>query len=202
MIPSTFLVLFLQLIFVTDVVGTSDVKPLTARLLEAAGGRTNLDLGIGNVSTHASSLRNGTGNVIEPAGQGGYGFVCKVNFDDGVSWAVKIFEERSYKGAELALNSLVAIEEFCPEIPVPLVFGDIYLLGNTSLYYYFTSWVEGRPMKYDKDYSVKLSELGQSHFTMPEKAVEEIAQFLYNLTMCPIRNWKGIQYRSAQSAND
>jgi hypothetical protein len=201
MTPSLFLALFLQLIFVTDAMGASGVQPLAARLLEAAGGRTNLDMGMRNISTHASILRNGTGNVIEPAGQGGSGFVCKVRFDDGVSWAVKIFANSSYSAAELGVKSLTAIEEFCPEIPVPHVYGDIYWLGNTSLSYYFADWVEGRSMDYDKDYSVKLLELGTYRFTMPEKAVEEIAQFLYNLTMCPIRNWKGF-YRSTPFVND
>lgn len=192
MLPSTLLGLFIQVTFVTHVMGSSDVEtPLTVRLLEAAGGRTNLDLGIRNISTHASSFRNGTGNSIEPAGQGDFGFVCKITFEDGVSWAAKIVENSFYEDAEMGLKSLIAIEEFCPEIPVPLVFGDIYSMENTSLYYFFTSWVEGRHLEFDKDYFVNFSEVGKYRLTMPEKVVEEFAQFLYNLTMCPIRNWKG-----------
>jgi hypothetical protein len=201
MAPSIILVLFLKFIFVINVVLASGFEPLAERLLEAADGRTNFGIGMRNISTHASSLRDGTGNVMEPAGQGGSGFVCKLGFEDGVSWAVKTFASSSYNSVELGVKSLRAIGEFCPEIPVPQVQGDIYTLGNTSLSYYFTDWVEGRSLDHDKDYSLKLFELGKYGLTLPEKAVEEIAQFLYNLTMCPIRNWKGC-YFSTQSANE
>jgi hypothetical protein len=163
MVPFIFLVLVLHSGFVLRppvACAVSHPGTLSARILDEAGGRTQFDLELMKVSTQASLLRNGTGNVISPVGQGAYGFVSRVRFDDGVSWAVKIFEKVSLQGVEQGISSLNAIKAYCPEIPVPRVQGVVHSLGNTTLSYYFTDWVEGHPIdRRDEDYECRILNL-------------------------------------------
>jgi hypothetical protein len=149
------------------------------------------------VSTQASLLRNGTGNVISPVGQGAYGFVSRVRFDDGVSWAVKIFEKVSLQGVEQSISSLNAIKAYCPEIPVPRVQGVVHSLGNTTLSYYFTDWVEGHRIdRRDEDHEVEFFDLGTYRIKFPEKAINQYAEFIYNLTVCPIENSESLVFNT------
>jgi hypothetical protein len=167
-------------------------KTLGARILDAAGGRTKFDLELEKVSAQASLLRNGTDNVIIPIGQGAYGFVSRVRFEDGVSWAMKIFENTTVSGAEQGIKSLNAINECCPEIPVPRVQGAVRPLGNTTLFYYFTDWVEGHRIDHDKDYELEFFDLGTYRLKFPEKVIIQYAELFYNFTACPIDNSKGL----------
>ena len=146
------------------------------------------------MSTEASLLRNSTGNVIIPAGQGAYGFVSRVRFD--VSWAVKKFENVSLQGVEQGIRSLNAIKEFCPEIPVPRVQGVIRSVGNTTLSYYFTDWVEGHRIDREEEYEAEFFDLGTYRIKFPEKAINQYAEFIYNLTVCPIENSESLVFNS------
>jgi hypothetical protein len=199
MVPFIFLVLVFHSVFVLRPPAACAESPpgtLGARILDEAGGRIQFNLELEKVSTQASLLRNGTGNVITPVGQGAYGFVSRVRFNDGVSWAVKIFENVSLQGVEQGISSLNAIKEFCPEIPVHLVQGFIHSLGNTTLSYYFTDWVEGHPIDRDEDYEAKFFDLGTYRIKFPEKAINQYAEFIYNLTMCRIENSESLVFNS------
>ena len=97
------------------------------------------------------------------------------------------------------ITSLRLLERYCPEIPVPRVHGDLGLLVNGSLMYYFTDWIDGRTLEVDPDSTwTYLNETVDDkvlvNITLPMGLATQLAEFLYNLTTCPIpekeRNFK------------
>jgi hypothetical protein len=83
-----------------------------------------------------------------------------------------------------ALASVEAIETYCPGMSIPKFHSQVKPLSNSSLYYYIANWIEGYPLHYVVDYVY--TTFPSYELTMPEKVVLQLAEFVYNVTTCPI----------------
>jgi hypothetical protein len=126
---------------------------------------------------NASAWRNGIPASFVGLKGGGGGVVSKICFDDGVCWADKMLEHNNQWG-DYGMIAMSAVERHCPNIPVPKIMG----WCQRKLDHYFTEWVEGKTLSewvLDNDpYSTIVK--------IPEKVVTSLAEFVYNLTTCPI----------------
>ena len=138
------------------------------------------------ISQHASALRNGIPNVIEPGGRGGWGYVAQLQFNDGVTWAAKISNTRNRRAMLQATSVLNVIARSCPGIPVPRVYAPVERLPNSSLIYYISDWITGDSLFNDPEYTMRSSGPSSYLFTLPEKTITQLTEFLYNLTTCRI----------------
>jgi hypothetical protein len=164
--------------------------------INASGGEEVFDGEIGKGLRHASSLCDGRQSVVEEYKRGRENVIIgRIRFDDDTSWAAKIFKSNRYVyfSVSHAINSLRAIEQYCPNIAVPRIYGDSVNMSNGSTYYYLMDWIEGKSLVDE------LSSVGpdliddgtnSSHYqldvTIPEYVVRQLASFIYNLTTCPI----------------
>jgi len=166
-----------------------------SRLVVAAGGEEQFLDVLRSVSDHATSLRNGIKNVLEGSFVGAHGLVTQVKFEDGVKWAAKISKQRYLQIVREGLEALDAIKRHCPDIPTPKIHGQIECLANSTLIYYFMEWVEGVPLYEDPQFDVCSqhipcgggnSSIVRYDITIPSLVVAQLAEFVYNLTTCPI----------------
>jgi len=150
-----------------------------------------------NISNRASALRNGTKcHLAGASSEGAMGLVKQVVFDDGSKWAVKIVQKKIYPWVHEGLRSLDVIEKYCPELPVPKRYGAMETLASGKLNYYFMEWKEGRDLGYECTLHTldnnTSSNSGENTFSIPERLVPQLAEFVYNLTTCPIPEWESI----------
>ena len=79
---------------------------------------------------------------------------------------------------DYGMLALSSIAKHCPNIPAPKVKG----WCERKLDHYFTEWIEGKTLAdwvIEKDpHSAKIK--------IPRKMVNSLAEFVYNLTTCPI----------------
>jgi hypothetical protein len=179
-----FRLLFFIIQILSLILSTIAIEKLKDRIIHAVGSEEQLILEVEKIAVHASELRNGTDNVIQLANEGATGFVFRVTFADGVRWAAKVSESKQRLSMQQALTAVEAIETYCPDISVPKFHSRVEPLSNSSLYYYLTDWVEGDPLGYAMDY--KYTTFSSFEITMPEKVVLQLAEFVYNVTTCPI----------------
>src|SRR5208282_4223080 len=140
----------------------------------------------------ASSLRNGI-----PASLVGFrvsnAIIAKICFIDGICWAAKMGElsRDKRRATTYGIWALRLIEEFCPTIPVPVLKG----CNEHKLLYCFTEWVEGKSLNDELSEWLrgKNEVFGSPIYlpvgntiNIPDKVVTALAQFVYNLTTCPI----------------
>jgi aminoglycoside phosphotransferase (APT) family kinase protein len=89
-------------------------------------------------------------------------------------------------GMRHAVRSLEAIAAYCPNLPVPRVYGYSIDKENATFCYYFMDWIEGKTLLRDTQIiRTKVSEKrGQFgvNITIPEKIVTQLASFFYDLT--------------------
>ena len=157
------------------------------------GGASELHRELINIKRYASSLRNAIPCYIDGLSEGLHGFASRLRFDDNVSWAAKVAASSLQQTTELhsAINSLTLLERYCPEIPVPRVHGEMGSLVNGSLMYYLTDWVDGTTLEVAPEaISVHLNKtIGAkvlANITLPTGLATQLAEFLFNLTTCPI----------------
>lgn len=169
----------------SSVAGFIDTEPLMDRLYDAIGGRNQFVFELEQLSRHASVLRKGVNNTLIPVGEGSSGYVTRVQFEDGISWAAKVSENLD-KEAEQGVMALKAIEQYCAGIPAPRVHGELYDFGNSSFRYYFMDWIDGHSLQDTEEYVVNSPGPGEYEFTIPNPVIPQVAQFIHNLTTCPI----------------
>jgi hypothetical protein len=140
---------------------------------------------IKNVEAVASSFRNGipaswvefkTSNAL----------VAKICFADGVCWAAKI-QDRGHddRAIQRGITAMILVGQHCPNIPINRYKG----WGYGKLHYVFTEWIEGKTLTDEVT-------LGSESFSIPDKVVSQVAEFVYNLTSCPIPRWKSKKVQS------
>ena len=156
-----------------------------SRIVHAIG-ENKFEPELEQVSRHASALRNGIQNVLEPGGKGGWGYIARLRFSDGVTWAAKISEAQNRWHMEAAARVLHVIEHSCPDIPIPKIHGHLERLPNSTLIYYLSDWIDGHSLLDDNEYHVRSTGPNSYRFTIPEKTVTQLAEFFYNLTTCRI----------------
>jgi hypothetical protein len=140
---------------------------------------------VDQISKLASSMRDGIGTSANPGrdGQGGFGTILRVAFEDGISWASKVTLRRYYEALTHSVNALTTLEKFCPHLPVVRAHGGIVTVeSNHDFVFHFTDWVEGShpSVNYTK------SENGLYEWSLPRNLVVQLAEFVYNLTTCPL----------------
>ena len=164
-------------------------RPKVARLLDAVGGRDEFEAEVRNAVTKASLLRNGIPAFLVEFQVSG-SIVAKICFIDGICWAAKMREicryDRDAKYAILpydratlyGIRAMMLVEQYCPNIPIAKFRG----FSQHKLQYCFTEWIEGKPPNEEV--------LGNTSvvttISIPEKIVTSLAEFVYNLTTCPI----------------
>jgi hypothetical protein len=170
--------------------------PTAERLIKAAGSREQFLVELSEISAYASSLRHGLQNSLDGEWlYGAQGIVVPITFEDGVKWAAKV-SDYSPESINSAIMSLRAIERYCPDIPVPRVQGIRgSFISNSAIIYYITEWMEGECLWGDEqafqcvqlNHQTSMNESVPSfNVTLSEKLVTQLAEFVYNLTTCPI----------------
>jgi hypothetical protein len=145
-------------------------------------------------------MRNRIGTVVKPGwgdGRGGFGVIVRVAFDDGISWAAKVTSRSQYTAITNGINAVKALQVYCPHIPVVETHGGIEVVESNSDYiFHFMDWVEG---VHPVETSTK-DEAGWLNVTLPETLIPQLAQFVYNLTTCPLPASEG-ERRSESECN-
>lgn len=165
------------------------------RLVIATGGEDQFLDALKSVSDRATSLRNGIKNNLEGSFVGTHGLVTQVKFEDGVKWAAKVSKHSYFDIVRQGIEALDAIKQHCPDIPAPRIHGQIESLANSTLIYYFMEWVDGVPLYEDLQFDLCIqhipcgagnSSIVRYYATIPSPVVGQLAEFVYNLTTCPI----------------
>jgi len=82
------------------------------------------------------------------------------------------------RGTIYAIRALKLLHQYCPNIPTPKIKG----YNQHKIIYYFTDWIEGSILE-DR---VLRDPINVSVVRIPEKIITSLAEFVYNLTTCPI----------------
>ena len=194
--PSSLLFYTVSLILCKVVLAQVNLT-LVEEFINATGGAENYLSSIHQMEQAASDIRSGTPCYISNISTwryGAYGIVGLVTFEDGEKWAVKISADPL--AASQGVNALKAIERHCPELPVPKIWGEIGFLVNKTYLFYFMDWLQGIPLYKDIQTYQNTSEQYHRHtnqtslpsmrITIHNKTITDLAEFRYNLTMCPI----------------
>lgn len=160
------------------------------KLLEfVPGGRERC---LREISARAAFLRGGIQNTIHEFDlmEGAYGYVIQVNFHDGVQWAAKISSNINRQFISDGKQATEAIETYCPGIPLPKYHGQLESIKDTDLVYCFMDWIRGRPLTEIVRYHSLPHVDGMNYTfvesTIPRRTIRQLAEFVYNLTTCPI----------------
>ena len=152
------------------------------------------------ISDRASIMRQGIVNTIEELGdtEGAYGYVIRVNFVDGVRWAAKISAKVNRQMIFSGIQASNTIERYCPGIPLPKFHGDIQVIENTDLIYVFMDWMRGIVLRDIVRYHETSKRVhGPRNYTLvettiPRRTITQLAEFVHNLTTCPLPKAQGI----------
>src|SRR5579859_662815 len=171
-------------------------KPATSEILgydrvrKACGSEECVQEVLRNITVHATSLRNGIKcRIDEGFSQGANGLVKRVAFDDGLDWAVKIEDLENFYYAYEGIKSLEVVQKYCPELPIPRQYGEIGTAADGKLKYHFMDWINGLDLGMECDFpdpGFEPSDEPGGLFSIPERLIPQLAEFVYNLTICPI----------------
>ena len=156
--------------------------PLTSAMLEildCVGGKDQLQDEVNDAIAYASTWRDNIPASLVQMKVGAAGAVAKICFVDGICWADKMLAnplriEEAYYG----VMAIFTVQQYCPNIPTAKFRG----YGRGKLGHYFSEWIQGQT----------LHEKVESYHTpgtpvkIAEKVVTSLAEFVYNLTTCPI----------------
>jgi hypothetical protein len=173
---------------------SNETSPRTREwITSTAGGGEQLIYELSMISAYASSLHNGLNNSLDNEWLEGYfGVVIPLTFDDGTKWAAKIANDSDW--IDSGINSMKALERHCPDIPIPRVQGEKQKFPNSRLVYYFMNWIDGVTLWDDTEAKfTEMDDLSPTNecvtgynVTLAEKAILDLAEFVYNITTCPI----------------
>ena len=166
--------------------------PLSSAMLEildCVGGKDQLQDEINEAIASASVWRdNIPASLVQMNVRGAAGAVAKICFVDGVCWADKMIanplrNEEAYYG----VMAIFTVQQYCPNIPTAKFVG----YGQWKLRHYFSEWIQGQTL-HDK---VASNYTPGTPVKIPEKVVTSLAEFVYNLTTCPIPREESKKYR-------
>jgi len=114
---------------------------------------------------------------------GGGGLVVKICFDDGICWADKTFAGfQKIQNAYYGKAATDFLRKYCPNIPVPESRGWF----KNRVHHEMTEWIEGKTLQ-DKVLAVDSPYYSSgTRFGIPPKLPSSLAEFVYNVTSCPI----------------
>jgi len=130
-------------------------------------------------------MRNGTANTVKPGPSGNFGTTIRVSFEDGTNWVAKVSYHEQYAAMTNSINSLNALQKYCPHIPAVRVHGSIETVDPDPEYiFHFMDWVDGvHP-------AINSSTNGR-YASLPQSLVPQLAHFVYNLSTCPLPDSEG-----------
>jgi len=108
--------------------------------------------------------------------------IAKICFTDGICWAAKISKILPRdRATAYGIEAMILVEDYCPNIPIGKLMGSF----RNKVRYYFTQWIEGRNLLDEVFGSRVYARVGET-FSIPKAVVTSLAEFVYNLTTCPI----------------
>ena len=148
-------------------------------ILDVVGGKDQLQDEINDAIAYASTWRNNIPASLVQMKVGSAGVVAKICFVDGICWADKMLAnalriEEAYYG----VMAISVVQRYCPNIPTSNFHG----YGRGKLRHYFSEWIQGQTL-HEK---VVSNHTPGTPVKIPEKVVTSLAEFVYNLTTCPI----------------
>lgn len=152
------------------------------RIVEAVGGVDQLEVEVNCAVDYASSLRNNISASLAGFKAGASGLIAKLCFFDGICWADKMVTgpvtiQEGYYG----IAAMSIVQQYCPNIPIVKYMGG----GRKRLQHFFTEWMEGQTL-HDKVFVPDFNYSIGTTIKIPKKIVTSLAEFVYNLTTCPI----------------
>lgn len=189
MFKTFFILVLLHVILISTNPTASEnvIKKLTAApiatamldILDCVGGADQLQDEVNSAIAYASMLRNNIPASLVEMRVGGAGATAKICFIDGVCWADKMLANPlRIEEAQYGVAAVSAVQRYCPNIPTAKFHG----FGRERLRHHFSEWIPGQT----------LHEKVASNYTrgtpiqIPEKVVTSLAEFVFNLTTCPI----------------
>jgi len=153
-------------------------------IIDYLGGVPQLKVEVAEAMAYATTLRNNTLAHWSTSYAGAGGFVAKICFEDGVCWADKMFAGfRRTQYASYGEVVMCLVHEYCPNIPVPASKAWFSL----RIAHHMTDWVEGRSLFERVIHGgSELYTPNATTFRIPIKVVNSLAQFVYNISTCPI----------------
>lgn len=163
---------------------------VTQRFIDVAGGQEPLQEQLSDILERASYHNNGQPCTVDKVIEGRNTLVLRICFHEKECWAAKVWENTYYfpESAAAAVNSLKAIERYCPgQVPHPTLHGDLFESKNGVFLYYLTDWIDDGINFVDHEEFIHLADdLKRYNQTFLEGVARKLAQFFYNLTTCPI----------------
>jgi hypothetical protein len=162
-------------------------KNVTQRFIEIAGGEDALQEQISSILDRASYHKNGQPCTLHKTIEGRHTLVLRICFLNHECWAAKVWENTYYfpESAAAAVNSLKAIEKYCPDqVPHPTLHGDLFNSKNSTFLYHLTDWVDD--VVDSQDFGYWSDDTWRYNQTFLAGVTRKLAQFFYNLTTCPI----------------
>ena len=165
------------------------------RILVAVGGVPELKSELTFIINEASSNRNVTSSLTTVHLQvGTSAIVSKICFDDGICWALKMYVNRPGSIFDQTIDDGITasslVRRYCPYIPINTPRG----CGVHKLRYCFTDWIEGESLFQRYFPRTVLAPGERATVTIPQKTVSALAEFVYNLTTCPIPETERIHF--------
>jgi len=156
----------------------------TVEVIDSIGGMAQLSKELDIAVAYASSLRDYIpAKRVAFTGAGG-GLIAKICFDDGICWADKMVARNpiAIQGAYYGEAIMRLVRKYCPNIPIP----ESKARFRNEPHHLFTEWVEGKTL-HERATEVGANYLnGTSLLKIPRKVATSLADFVYNLTTCPI----------------
>jgi hypothetical protein len=151
-------------------------------ILHSVGGMNQFQLEVNRAISYASSSRNEIPASLVEFKAGGGGITAKICFVDGVCWADKMVAGLlDVQNSNYGFAAMSLVQQYCSYIPTPKYLG----ARQGLLTHYFTEWVEG-PTLHERVFAVISNLTLETPVKMPRKVVTSLAEFVYNLTTCPI----------------
>jgi hypothetical protein len=182
-----------------DILGEHNVTEppnLLPYIINAAGGDDAFSAELERILRHASSLHHARQATFDDFMSGGASRIIKrLCFDDGECWATKIsINNQAFADlVQSGIDSMQAIEKYCPNIRIPRVRGYSNCSTTKALRYYFMDWIDGKTL--ESEYIKSKQEIMENgvptgkfelNVTLPENFGRQFASFIYYLTTCPI----------------
>ena len=160
------------------------------RILEAVGGIDQLEVEVNCAVGYASSLRNNIPASLAGFKAGASGLIAKLCFVDGICWADKMVTgpvtiQEGYYG----IAAMSMVQNYCSNIPIAKHTGG----GRKKLQHFFTEWIKAESL-HDKVFVPDFNYSVGTTVKIPKKVVSSLAEFVYNLTTCPIPREKSTEH--------
>ena len=159
-----------------------DWNSINSDIVDTMGGIDQFKIELKNAMTHASSMHNDFPITLIEFHTGSTAIVAKICFPD-ICWALKMYENFSLLNlhVQYGIYAMTLIHQYCSNVPIPKFKG----CNRGRILYCFTEWIEGQTLS-DKILSSSIKEMDKTSITIPQKIVISLAEFVYNVTTCPI----------------